>query len=55
MHNLPNRERYLASLAYRASFTVPVATGVVRQSSFLVEPDLPGSIAIFADEAERAF
>jgi hypothetical protein len=34
MHNSPNRERHLASIAYRANFTVPVATGVVRQSSF---------------------
>jgi hypothetical protein len=55
MHNSPNRARYLASVAYRANFTVPVATGVVWQSSFSVESDLPGSIAIFAEERMRAF
>jgi hypothetical protein len=42
MHNSPNRERYLASTAYRAKFTVPVATGAVRQSSFSLELGFAG-------------
>src|SRR5258708_18942661 len=51
MHNLPNRERYLASCLHRAKLTAPVAIGVARQSSFSLNLVCPGSVAIFAREA----
>jgi hypothetical protein len=48
-HKSPNRERYHAFVAINSAHrSRQVSSGKL----FLVEPDLPGSIAIFAHEAD---